>query len=237
MDSNSHSASGVVDAAKDKAGDLAQQAKSTATEKLEQGKSQATGVLGDAADALHDTADALRDHDNDAFARYAEAAANQVGEFTEAIRGKSVGELLDQAEAFARRDPGLFLGGAFVMGIFGARFLKATAPQRMSSQRRAAGSGSYGGRSYASSAAYGATGSYGSGRAYGSAVPTRSTPTGSGMTRSGQAGSPGTMQSGSMGAGETGTGLPSGASRIESRTGTPHLPSMTGSGGSARTND
>ena len=116
----------LTDKAKEQAGDLAAKAKETASEHLTDGKDKATGVLSDAAEALHSVGDTLRDNDQDAFARYADMAASQVEQFTAAIRGRSVGELLDEAEDFARREPALFVGGAFLLGIFGARFLKAS---------------------------------------------------------------------------------------------------------------
>ncbi|HEX8299601.1 MAG TPA: hypothetical protein VF594_10625 [Rubricoccaceae bacterium] len=111
--------------AKETVGQLATQAKDTATETLDGGKDQAVDTLSGVADMLHGAGDSLREHDQDAFAGYADAAAQQVEQFVEAIRGRSVGDLLDEAERFARREPSLFLGGAFVLGIFGARFLKS----------------------------------------------------------------------------------------------------------------
>ena len=125
-DTAKDAASDLTQTAKSEAKDLAQQAKSQATEKADQAKGQAAGVLSGVAGALHDTSDSLRDRDQDAFARYADQAATQLDQFTSAVRDRSVGELLDEAERFARRDPGLFLGGAFLLGIFGARFLKAS---------------------------------------------------------------------------------------------------------------
>lgn len=218
VDSAREATHAAVDTAKEKAGTLVEQAKGAATDKIEAGKAQATGLLDGAADALHDTADALREHDNDAFARYADAAADQVAQFTGALRGKNVGELLDEAERFARRDPGLFLGGAFVLGIFGARFLKAATPQRTREGHRAAYV-TEGNRRYASGTYDARTGGYGA-SSYGLGAPH------AGAMSGGRAGG-GTMGAGSFGGGETASGLPSGASRSESRTGTPSLPSST----------
>jgi hypothetical protein len=118
-----------MDQAKEKAGDLAEQAKGKAQDALSEQKERATGALGGVADALHATSDTLRENEQDAFAQYAAMAAEQVERFTHAIRERSVGDLLDQAEGFARREPGLFLGGAFLLGVFGARFLKASQPR------------------------------------------------------------------------------------------------------------
>ena len=119
----------VAQSAKQTATDLAGQAKEEATDAAQKGKEQATGVLSDVAEALHDTSDSLREHDRDAFADYADQAASQIEAFTSGIRDRNVGELLDEAERFARREPGLFIGGAFLLGIFGARFLKASASE------------------------------------------------------------------------------------------------------------
>lgn len=114
--------------AKAKASDLKNKAQDQAEDKLAEGKAKASSALEDVAGALHETGDALRDRDRDSFARYADAAADQVEQFTRSIRDRNVGEILDEAHRFARRDPGLFIGGAFLLGIFGTRFLKASAP-------------------------------------------------------------------------------------------------------------
>jgi uncharacterized protein YjbJ (UPF0337 family) len=123
-------AQGLIDQAKETAGDLAGQAKEKAGDAFSQQREKATGALGDVADALHATSDRLRENDQDFFAQYADAAAEQVERFTGAVRDLSVGDLLDEAERFARREPGLFIGGAFLLGVFGARFVKASQPSR-----------------------------------------------------------------------------------------------------------
>lgn len=156
----------AVSQAKHKASDLAETAKSAAADRLDDQKRHATGALSDVADALHDTSDSLRDHDQDAFARYAEAAASQVETLTQTLRTKNVGELIDDVERFARRDAGLFIGGAFLLGILGGRFLKASAP---SSSR----SGSYTSREFASRPYRPTTGSEGYGSSsYGAGTTT-----------------------------------------------------------------
>ena len=151
-DTAKSAASDLAQTAKSEAKDLAQQAKSQATEKADQAKGQAAGVLSGVASALHETSDSLRDQDQDAFAKYADQAANQLDQFTSAVRDRSVGELLDEAERFARRDPGLFLGGAFLLGIFGARFLKASDAGSQGGQRSASDRSYAGGMARTSSA-------------------------------------------------------------------------------------
>lgn len=129
----------VADTATESATSLADQAAGTAEEAAASRKEAAVGVLSDVSDVLHDAGDSLRGHDRDAFAHYADQAADQIQQFKSSIRDRSVGEILDEAERFARREPGLFVGGAFLLGIFGARFLKAdrdeVGPDQSSSSR------------------------------------------------------------------------------------------------------
>lgn len=123
----------VAETAKHKAADLADQAKSEAQDTADGAKSQAAHVLEDVSEALRATGETLADQHHDAFASYARTAADQVEQFTASIRDRSVGEILDEAERFARRDPALFIGGAFLLGVVGGRFLKASRPRPTSS--------------------------------------------------------------------------------------------------------
>ena len=134
-------AADLKDDLKDKASNLKDQAQSEVEDRVQQGKSKAAGVLGDVSDALHETGDSLRENDRDAFADYADTAADQLDQFVNGVRDRSVGELFDEAERFARQDPGLFVGGAFLLGIFGARFFKASASGDGGSADRSSGSG------------------------------------------------------------------------------------------------
>ena len=43
------------------------------------------------------------------------------------MREKDVQAIVRDVERYAREQPALFLGGAFVLGLLGARFLKSTA--------------------------------------------------------------------------------------------------------------
>ena len=46
--------------------------------------------------------------------------------FSERLKNKDVTELLNDAQRLARRQPALFVGGAFALGLLGARFLKSS---------------------------------------------------------------------------------------------------------------
>jgi hypothetical protein len=59
---------------------------------------------------------------------YIDQAADQVERASAYFDKKSLGEVASDVEGFARREPALFLGGAFALGLLGGRFLKASRP-------------------------------------------------------------------------------------------------------------
>ena len=154
------SSGSVVDQAAQKAGDIADQAKQTVAQATDQAREQVTSRLDDqinrAAEGLGGVAQALRqasqqvqEQNQGAFRQYIDTAADQVERLSGYLRSNDLGQIVGQVEDFARRQPALFLGGAFVLGLFGARFLKSSSPRssdRYGSAPR--GSGSAGSEDY-----------------------------------------------------------------------------------------
>lgn len=171
----------------EKAGELVEQAKSQvaeqATTHVESQKDRAVASLGSVAGALRQAGQHLRDNQQAPVAQIADKAADRVEQFTQQLHGKDVQELLRDVENYARRQPALFLGGAFALGLLAARFLKS------SGQRESDGGGrSYGGRGYSGYGGYGGYGAFGESAApYGSA---------------GSAGGTASMRAGGMSTGE-----------------------------------
>jgi hypothetical protein len=97
-----------------------------ATTRLEGQKSTAVEGLGTVARAIRGTGDQLRDQEQGGIARYVDRAADQLEQFAGYLSGHNLRELVRDAEQFARREPALFLGGAFTLGLFAARFLKSS---------------------------------------------------------------------------------------------------------------
>ena len=114
--------------AQDQAQQLASQAREQITTQLAGQKDRATDQLGSISSALHRTSENLHDEDQDAVARYIGDAAQQVDRLSDYLRTHTVSELLSEAERYARREPALFLGGAMLVGLLGARFLKSSRP-------------------------------------------------------------------------------------------------------------
>ena len=65
--------------------------------------------------------------ENEAVAQYVDMASDQLRRMADQIRQKGVSEMVDDLNRFARRRPALFIGGALLVGIGIARFLKASA--------------------------------------------------------------------------------------------------------------
>lgn len=117
----------------DTAAGLMDRVRERATAQLSTQKDRATDGLGSVAQAVRQSTQHLRDNKQDAIAGYADKAADQIDRLSAQLRTRDVGQLVDEVQRFARRQPALFVGTAFALGVFGARFLK-------SSSDRAAGS-------------------------------------------------------------------------------------------------
>ncbi|MBA2301554.1 MAG: hypothetical protein H0W08_02855 [Acidobacteria bacterium] len=150
-----------------------------ATAQLTTQKDKATDGLGTVAEAVRQTTQTLRDGQHDTVARYVEQAADQIERFSQQLKNKDVGQLMNDAQQLARRQPALFIGGAFAIGLLGARFLKSSARDDERDWRNA---GDVAVRGYGSGPT--SSGATSTSNAYGNRVPT-STGTASRGTRPG----------------------------------------------------
>lgn len=111
---------------------LANQAQGKVKRTLESQKQKGVGELSGLAEAVRQTSHTLREQQKESVAQYAERAAEQMDRMAQYFESRDVGELLNEAEMFARRHPEAFLGGAFMMGLVAGRFLKSSRNRRMS---------------------------------------------------------------------------------------------------------
>ena len=84
------------------------------------------GVLGGIADVIRSAGNELRS-ENEALASYVDMAGDQMRRLADNIRQRGVADMMDDVAVFARRRPALFIGGAFLVGLGIARFLKSSA--------------------------------------------------------------------------------------------------------------
>jgi hypothetical protein len=120
----------VVDQAKN----TYQQARDRASSSLGESKSQIADQFGTVADALRRTTEHLRSEDQQRIAGITETVARQVDQLANYLRTKDARAMKQDLENLARRQPALMLGGALVLGLIGARFLKSS--ERGREQRR-----------------------------------------------------------------------------------------------------
>ena len=162
----------------------AEQTASTVVEQVQQvaetnvatQKDRAAETLGTVAQTLRDTSSSMREQQPQ-IASLAEQAATRVEDISNYVREHDIRDFVGEAERFARREPLIFLGGAFAVGFLAARFLKATQPGQSRGAGQYGGSSFYGGEPsgsqfgdmrYEPTGASSNQGMYGGGEGYGS---------------------------------------------------------------------
>lgn len=116
-----------------------QQARDRASSSLGESKVQVADQFATIAEALRRTTEHLRSEDQQRIAGLTETVARQVDQVAHYLRNKDARAMRADLENLARRQPGIMLGGALVLGLIGARFLKSS--QR---DKRIRGSQGYG---------------------------------------------------------------------------------------------
>ena len=206
------------------AGAVKEQAKRTVSQVSEQAKTNVESRLGDVASELGTVAEAVRQTseelgDQPGIARYGNRIADQIEGVSNYLGDRGVEEVLMDAENLARRQPALFLGGAFMLGLGVGRFLRSSG-QNMSYQDsdyrgyQDYPGGGYQGGSYQSG---GYQGSYG-GSSYQSSGQGTATSSRSGR-QGGTSEQPGTRQSSQSGRSSVEMGAETGANESSYRQG------------------
>ncbi len=117
----------VRNKAEETASTIAREAQETATVQLTSQKERAASTLDTIAQTLRDSGQNMRG-EQPQIASLTDEAARRVEDVSNYVRQHEVRDLVREAENFARREPALFLGGAFAIGFLAARFLKASSP-------------------------------------------------------------------------------------------------------------
>jgi hypothetical protein len=128
----------VVEEAKQAASQAASEVKEVATrttEKVREQASQRIGAqkeraverIGGVAEALRTAGDSM---DEGPLPDLAGRAADSIEGLAEYFKSRTVGELIGEVERFARREPAIFLGASFAVGLIGGRFLKSSRSSR-----------------------------------------------------------------------------------------------------------
>jgi hypothetical protein len=100
--------------------------KQRASAQLDTQKGRATDGLDAVTQAVRQTTEQLRAQQHDTLAQYIDTVADQLERVSTGVREKSVEELMRDVQQFARRQPALFIGGSFAVGLLAARFLQSS---------------------------------------------------------------------------------------------------------------
>lgn len=90
-----------------------------------QGKDKATGALDELLRVINDAAGQVDDKVGSQYGDYARKAAESLGGFNEALKGKDVDELFNDARAMIAKAPAIAVGAAAAIGFVIARLAKA----------------------------------------------------------------------------------------------------------------
>jgi len=116
----------VKEQVQQKIGEFKEQVTGQATGRLEEQKAAASGGLSTVAHAFRQTGKQLRGQEQEGVVQYIDQAAERIEHFSDYLGQRDMRELARDAERFARREPAIFLGGAFAVGMLAARFLKSS---------------------------------------------------------------------------------------------------------------
>lgn len=110
---------------KDEAAKFGNQAADRAREFAGQGKDRATGALDEVARMFTSAASDVDAKLGVEYGRYARSAADGITGFADALRGKEVDDLLEEATEFVRKSPVIAVGTAAAVGFVLARLIKS----------------------------------------------------------------------------------------------------------------
>jgi ElaB/YqjD/DUF883 family membrane-anchored ribosome-binding protein len=120
----------MIDEAKEKARQAASEAQRTLASELraraESSRERAADTLDSVAHALTQSGKQLRTENQTVPSDYVERFGGQLRRASDYLRSTSSDDLVRNAEDFARRQPALFLGGAFALGFLAARLIRAS---------------------------------------------------------------------------------------------------------------
>jgi hypothetical protein len=140
----------VLDKAKDTASDLLDQAKTTASDAysrvsektvstMEEQKAGMAGGLKAVASSVRKMGDELNGAGEQSpltgyTARYATTAAGKLEQAANYFDNRDLRTMMRDVEGYARRNPAVFLGAAFALGVLAARFVKSSPTPSLTSQ-------------------------------------------------------------------------------------------------------
>ena len=118
-----------VGGAQERSSGIVDRVKQSAAAQLTTQKNRGTDALGQVANAVRSSTQKLREERHDTIAGYIDKAAGQIDTWAQRLREKDIDELMSDVQRLARRQPAVFIGSAFALGLVGSRFFKSSRKQ------------------------------------------------------------------------------------------------------------
>jgi ElaB/YqjD/DUF883 family membrane-anchored ribosome-binding protein len=136
VDAAKETAKGIYDQAKSTVGQAYGVATKRATEVLDEQKGTLAGGLTSVADSIKQVGENLSSTDEqnkitETAAKYTNTLAEQIENISGYFERKDVKDMVRDVESFARKYPAYFIGGAVAVGFLAARFLKSSNPKQL----------------------------------------------------------------------------------------------------------
>jgi hypothetical protein len=120
----------VADQARERGQEVAQQARGSLRQQVDQRSTQAGEQVGAQADDIRSVAQQLRSQEKERPAKLAEQTADRLDRVGGYLREADGDRILDDVEAFARRNPSAIMFGGLALGLMASRFLQASSRNR-----------------------------------------------------------------------------------------------------------
>lgn len=122
----------LLQQAKQTTSDVVGQVQQQAGSRITRQKDEAANEIQKVAGAVRQLGDQLGGQDQGPIAHYAaeygRKAADGLERLTNYLRNNEPKAMMNELESLGRRQPVLLIGGAFLLGLAGARFLKSSRP-------------------------------------------------------------------------------------------------------------
>ena len=129
----SQDSSTLLSQAKNAAGDVYETVADKANSAIEEQKAGLSGKLTGVADTVRRLSGTLHETETENpvssyAARYTDTAVEKIESMANYFNSADMKDIARDLESYARRNPAIFLGSAFALGIMAARFLKSSPP-------------------------------------------------------------------------------------------------------------
>ncbi len=144
LDKAKDTGASLLNQAKSAAGDAYDSVAEKAASTIEDQKAGFSGGLTSAADTVRRVSGTLTEGDSkngvtEYAAQYTETAAKKLEQAAQYFESTDMKKMFRDVESYAKRNPAIFLGGAFALGVIAARFFRSSPTPTLSTGQFATG--------------------------------------------------------------------------------------------------